>query len=314
MKKRIILFLVAFLSQITNAQVKYIIDSLEISTYSDSTFLCPIVHTKGAIVNEKAEEIYILVSYYGQDYNEIAPWNIIINNKCGEKTCSFPYVSPGIIGNGLPEYSLYLAGFKIGYSVIHPYQCINFPMSFYFDGLKETQKEKDEEILISTLSVDVNPYIKDTLAYQRISNLIESANGQEEYEICPMYKCLNQEILQFINTNVNIGYEKGFCTINSSMGKGKCRIHIDYFNTPLFSKTDLQCLKNCYGCVEGTDIPAFLVGRSFPCIFKKVQESELPEAWNRLKTISKDKQLINKNGKLPNLKVSVDYWILVKQH
>lgn len=311
--KKIILLFIVFLSQITNAQVVYIIDSLEIRTYKDKYFSCPIVHINGDIVNEKADEVYLLVSYYGQEYDEIAPWTIMFHNIYCEGSSSFPYVSPGMIGNYLPEFSLYLAGFKIGYSVIHSNQRLNFPMSFYFDGLKETQKKKDEERLMSTLSVDVNPYIKDTLAYQRISNLLDSAHGQEEYEICPMYKCLNKELLQFINGSANNVSEKGFCTIRSSLEKNMYRIHIDYYDTPLFSKTDLQCLKHCYGCIDGTNIPTFLVGRQEPCAFKKEQDSELSEAWKMFKRIVKDNQRTGRKEKLSNQKVSVDYWISINE-
>lgn len=89
-------------------------------------------------------------------------------------------------------------------------------------------------------------------------------------------------------------------------------VHIDIYDTSIFSVADLGCLKRCLGGIEGTKIPSFLVGRSVPSVFEKGRDSELYETWRMFKKMVKDNQrrIRKDNSIIP--KTSIEYRFSIK--
>lgn len=115
-----------------------------------------------------------------------------------------------------------------------------------------------------------------------------------------------------------IGLRPVFAQSTLFWKKGYCVLHIDIYDTSIFSVADLGCLKRCLGGIEGTKIPSFLVGRSVPRVFEKGRDSELYETWRMFKKMVKDNQWrIRKDNIIP--KTSIEYrfsikWIYLYSH
>lgn len=142
--------------------------------------------------------------------------------------------------------------------------------------------------------------------------MMSTTHGQEEFEICPMYRIRNSELKHFINDVLNNRFETGFCTVHPILKKGYCVVYIDIYDTSIFSVADLGCLKRCLGGIEGTKIPSFLVGRSVPSVFEKGRDSELYETWRMFKKMVKDNQrrIRKDNSIIP--KTSIEYRFSIK--
>lgn len=310
MKNTTLIIIALIFCSITHAQVIYVIDSVGVSTYSDMVFHKPVIEINGRLVNESYNDEFLSIRY--GNAKDIVQHKITFETDYGQEQNEIPYVAPYGLGNYLPEYNLNFAGFRIMYSLLRAGQQQVFPMSSYFAAIGGQDSQKDSNGILSTLHVDVSPDINDSVAFGRISALLSSAQMQEEYEVCPIYRITNHELLQFINEKITNEVEPGFCVIHPSLVRGVCVVKINIYATPLFTRTDLGCLKNCRGCIEGTEIPSFLVGRTVPCIFEKIHDSELYETWALFKKIVKDSQYKFKQGEIADKKTSIVYRLSVK--
>lgn len=305
MKNTLLIIIVLFFCSIASAQVSYVIDSAGVSTYCDDVFFEPVIRINGRLFNESNNDEFLSIRY--GNTNDVAQSKITIWTDYGQKKSETPYVAPNGLGNYLPEYNVNFAGFRLFYSVLRAGQQQLFPMSSYFAEIEGQFSREDIKGILSTLHVDVSPDINDSVAFDRITALLPSTLWQEEYEVCPMYRIRDLELLQFINEKITNGLESGFCTIQPSSVGDICVLKINIYATSLFSRKDLRCLKKCCGGIEGTEIPSFLVGRPVPSVFEKTQDSELSETWSLFKKMVKDRQYKFKKEETVGQKTSVVY-------